>query len=82
MDFGVILITLGKLLELVPLGCCAKYHLCWWEGKLQCLPRDHTDKSHKVFRNITDADARVGFNSRQWIALGGKVESFLKENNL
>ena len=82
MEMGPILITLGKLLEQVPQGCTSRYHICWWGGKLCCLPSKHTDKDHTVFRNVTDNDARYGFNSRQWNYLACKVYDFFEENNL
>lgn len=78
MHFGQILIALGKLLEQVPQGCSAKFHICWWEHKLCCLHRNHTKKKHTIFRNVTDQDASEGFNSQQWNNLAWKVNRFYK----
>jgi len=58
-----------------------KYHLCFWEDKVQCCVRSHTRERHKIFHPISPTEMRDGFAASKWRLLGGKVHIYLEGLN-
>lgn len=58
------------------------YHLCWWKGKLQCLPKNHNNLTHPVFWEGSMDSLNSGFTSCQWNELADKLVTFWKEAGL
>ena len=56
----------------------ARFHLCYWEGKIQCCLRRHTSKPHRIFHLITPSEMREGFDAALWRRLGEEVHIYLK----
>lgn len=54
-------------------------HLCFWEGKLQALPRTHTTKPHPIFEYFGPTILWDGHTSKEWNALKLKLWNFFKE---
>ena len=56
----------------------ARYHLCYWEKKIQCCPITHTRKPHKVFHAISRTQMRDGFVADEWRTIVGKIHTYLE----
>lgn len=55
-----------------------KYHICWFEKKIQCLPTHHTDEKHTVFRAVFEGELAVGFSNTEWDMLEASIATFLR----
>lgn len=42
------------------------YHVCWWEGRLQCLHVHHTKENHPVFFGAPGDVFAAGLSEPQW----------------
>jgi len=55
------------------------YHICDWEGKLQCMPHRHTGKPHRIFWKGLDSTLRIGFTAEEWESLFKQIIEFYPE---
>ena len=57
----------------------ARYHLCFWLGKIGLLPIGHTDIEHPVIKTGTGRAFDLGFSFNEWNSIGNKMYKVLKE---
>lgn len=55
------------------------YHICWFEGKLQCLPANHTFERHTVFMTLGQVELETGLSNHNWDNLLHRVTMFRGE---
>lgn len=58
-----------------------KQHLCWLDGHIVCLHRDHTTVAHTVFYHPTQKDIHEGFTGPQWDVIAGRINKYFEETN-
>jgi regulator of nucleoside diphosphate kinase len=58
------------------------YHVCWWEGRLQCLHVHHTKEHHPSFFAACGHVFTEGLNPFQWKLLIGRVEDFCRSRGI
>jgi len=58
-----------------------RFHLCFWEDKLQCCEKSHTIKRHEVFHLITPTQMIDGFTAGEWREIAEKVYTYLEGLN-
>lgn len=59
----------GVAIDGRPVSCCFYYHICHWEGRLQCLPTNHTQNEHPVFMTLSKTQLAYGLTSHEWLHL-------------
>lgn len=52
------------------------YHLCWWEGRIQCLHVRHTLEVHPVFFSAPGQMLNNELSSSQWELLTTRITDF------
>jgi regulator of nucleoside diphosphate kinase len=52
------------------------YHVCWWEGKLQCLHVHHTKEHHPAFYAASGYVFRDGLTAHQWKLVTDRATEF------
>ncbi|MBN1362509.1 MAG: GreA/GreB family elongation factor [Sedimentisphaerales bacterium] len=52
------------------------YHLCWWEGSVQCLHVRHTQEAHTVFFSAPGAMLNNSLSSHQWKLISTRIIDF------
>lgn len=58
------------------------YHICWWEGKLQCLHVRHTKEHHPVFFAASGYVFTDGLTVHQWRIVTDRVTEFCRTRGL
>jgi regulator of nucleoside diphosphate kinase len=58
------------------------YHLCWWEGKLQCLHVHHTKENHPSFYGASGYVFADGLSVHQWRLVTDRVMEFCRTRGL
>jgi len=58
------------------------YHVCWWEGELQCLHVHHTKEHHPSFFAASGFVFIGGLNVHQWRLLTGRVMDFCRSHGI
>lgn len=65
--------------QLVPEKC---YHICWWEGQVQCHHVRHTKDPHEVFYMALGYIFRDGLSEYQWKLLTTRVLEFCRSRGI
>jgi len=60
----------------------ARWYLCWFDGKIQCLPMSHQPRPEIIFEDFKTYELNSGFNDQRWTQLESKIYTFLKEKGL
>lgn len=55
------------------------YHVCWWEGRLQCLHVHHTKEHHPSFYAANGYVFTEGLNVYQWRLVTNRVIDFCRQ---
>ncbi|HNS20963.1 MAG TPA: GreA/GreB family elongation factor [Sedimentisphaerales bacterium] len=58
------------------------YHVCWWEGKIQCCHVHHTKEHHASFFAANGSVFADGLNECQWRLLTSRVEEFCRSRGI
>lgn len=58
------------------------YHLCWWEGKLQCRHVHHTKEIHPVFYGAPGSVFANGLTSHQWRLTTERIMDFCRTRGI
>lgn len=58
------------------------YHVCWWEGKLQCLHVHHTKDHHPVFYGASGYVFADGLTVHQWRLVTNRVLEFCQTRGI
>ncbi len=58
------------------------YHLCWWEGRLQCLHIHHTKEPHPSFYAANGHVFTDGLNVNQWRLITSRVVDFCQRQGI
>jgi len=58
------------------------YHVCWWEGRLQCLPIHHTEEMHGAFYAAPGQMFVDGLSSHQWRLVTTRVLEFCHSHGI
>lgn len=59
-----------------------KWHICYFDAKIQCLPTWHCQAEHPVFLVLHSLELEGGLSTEQWDALRTKLAKFWKETML
>lgn len=54
-------------------------HICYFDGKLQVLQRQHTAERHTVFFLLDHCHLKNGLSNQEWDILGHRLWNFFKE---
>lgn len=54
------------------------YHVCWWEGRLQCLHVHHTKEHHPSFYAANGYVFMEGLSVYQWQLVTNRVKDFCR----
>ncbi|HSV98673.1 MAG TPA: GreA/GreB family elongation factor [Sedimentisphaerales bacterium] len=49
------------------------YHVCCWQGRIQCLRAGHTTRTHPVFLTTTGDALTDGLSAQQWRVLTHRI---------
>lgn len=49
------------------------YHVCYWQGRIQCLRAGHTTRAHPVFLTTTGEVLTHGLSAQQWRVLTHRI---------
>jgi regulator of nucleoside diphosphate kinase len=49
------------------------YHVCYWQGRIQCLRAGHATKAHPVFFTATGQMLTDGLSAQQWRVLTHRI---------
>ncbi len=52
------------------------YHVCYWQGRVRCLPSAHTTKAHPVFFTVVGQVLADGLSPYQWRVLTHRLLHF------
>lgn len=55
------------------------WHVCYFEGKIQCLPTWHCQLRHPVFIVLHSLELEQGLSTGQWNKLRTKLANFWLE---
>lgn len=58
------------------------YHVCWWEGRLQCFHVHHTKDTHPVFFGAPGNTFMEVLNPCQWRLVTQRVMDFCRRHNI
>jgi regulator of nucleoside diphosphate kinase len=58
------------------------YHVCWWEGKLQCLHVHHTKEHHPAFYAASGYVFTDGLGVHQWRIVTDRVMEFCRTRGI
>ena len=58
------------------------YHVCWWEGRLQCLHVHHTKEPHPSFFAASGFVFIEGLSVHQWRLLTSRVMDFCRSRGI
>lgn len=58
------------------------YHVCWWEGKLQCLHVHHTREVHPVFYGAPGSVFAEGLTPHQWRLTTERIMDFCRTRGI
>ncbi len=58
------------------------YHVCWWEGKLQCLHVHHTKEHHPAFFAASGYVFTDGLSVHQWRIVTDRVVEFCRTRGI
>jgi len=58
------------------------YHVCWWEGRLQCLHVRHTKEHHPSFYAANGYVFIDGLNAHQWQLVTSRVMDFCRTHRI
>jgi len=58
------------------------YHVCWWEGKLQCLHVHHTKEHHPAFYAASGYVFTDGLSVHQWRIVTDRVMEFCRTRGI
>jgi len=54
------------------------YHVCWWEGRLQCLHVHHAKDIHPVFYGAPGSVFAKGLTVHQWKLMTDRISDFCR----
>ncbi len=74
--------TISRTIAETPMEPWKHYHVCWWEGKLQCLHVHHTKEHHPSFFAANGSVFADGLNDYQWRILTSRVEDFCRSRGI
>lgn len=63
-----------------PAGPAATYHICFYDGRVACLPTKHTTTPHPIFYRPHAADLTKGFTGPQWSLIASRIDKYLTES--
>ncbi len=69
----------SKAIEHRPLTAADKYHVCFWQGRIQCLPVTHWCQQHPIFLVLSSLELTAGLSTAQWDELSTKLARFWLE---
>ncbi|MCU0915995.1 MAG: GreA/GreB family elongation factor [Planctomycetes bacterium] len=72
----------ARAIAATPLETGRCYHLCWWEGRPQCLHVRHTKEHHPSFFAANGYVFTEGLNVHQWRLVVGRVRDFCRSRRL
>lgn len=58
------------------------YHVCWWNGKLQCLHVHHTKEHHPAFYAASGYVFTDGLTDHQWKLVTDRVTEFCRSRGI
>ncbi len=58
------------------------YHLCWWEGRLQCLHVHHMKDPHPTFYAANGHVFTKGLNVFQWRLATSRIMDFCQREGI
>ncbi len=58
------------------------YHVCWWEGRLQCLHVHHTRDIHPVFYSAPGQVFADGLTDHQWRLTTERIAEFCRTRGI
>lgn len=58
------------------------YHVCYWQGRIRCLPSHHTTKSHPIFFTMVGQVYVAGLSPHQWEVLTRRILHFRRMTGL
>ncbi len=73
---------LAKAIAQTPIESWKYYHVCWWEGTIQCLHVHHTKETHPVFYGAPGQVFADGLTPRQWQLMMDRVMDFCRTRNI
>lgn len=65
-----------------PIESWKSYHVCWWEGRLQCLHIHHTKEHHPSFYAASGNVFAEGLNVHQWRLVTDRVLDFCRSRGI
>jgi len=74
-------IIAGAIAE-TPMESWKCYHVCWWEGTIQCCHVHHTKEHHPSFFAANGSVFADGLNEYQWRLLTSRVEDFCRSRKI
>lgn len=72
----------AKLMEAASKGPYIKLHLCYFEGKLQCLAVNHTSHRHVILFIFRAEDYPKGLHAQEWNKIRTEIAKLYKELEL
>ncbi|HNS19590.1 MAG TPA: GreA/GreB family elongation factor [Sedimentisphaerales bacterium] len=72
----------GETIARTPIEPWKYYHVCWWEGRIQCLHVHHTKEVHPVFYGAPGQVFADGLTPRQWQLIVDRVMDFCRTRNV
>ncbi len=71
-----------KAIAQTPIESWKYYHVCWWEGRLQCLHVHHTKEIHPVFYGAPGQVFINGLTAHQWKLTIGRIIDFCRTRGI
>ena len=72
----------ARAIAATPIEAWKCYHVCWWEGRLQCLHVHHTKESHPSFYAANGYVFTDGLNVHQWRLVTNRVMDFCRSRGI
>ncbi len=69
----------AKLMESAAKGAHPTLHLCYFDGKLQCLPPKHTIHRHVILFTFRAEDWPKGLHAQEWDQIRKEISKLTKE---
>ncbi|MBM4029103.1 MAG: hypothetical protein FJ280_27460 [Planctomycetes bacterium] len=58
------------------------YHLCWWQGQIQCHHVHHTKETHEIFYTAAGHRFREGLSAFQWQLVTTRIADFCRTRGI
>jgi len=79
MNPETLLTMAAKAIETRQATRADNWHLCYFDGRIQCLPTWHYQGEHPVFLVLHSLELESGLSTEQWNTLRTELTKFWKE---